>query len=276
MQIMWGIAEIVQESILATCSLPLRFMVRALILGGTGDAVRLAAKLAAFPTVEIVSSLAGRTQQPALPAGAIRSGGFGGADGLADYLSEHKIDVLIDATHPFAAQISWNASLAAAKTGVRYLRLDRPAWQPDLGDRWIEVETIEDAARAIPPEAKRVFLTIGRQQLAPFASLARVWFLMRAIDPPAADLPLPNGTLLLERGPFSLERERQLLRDYQIDAMVSKNSGGAATYPKLVAARELALPVVMVRRPAMPSGDTVADGEGAIAWLAQAFQISER
>jgi precorrin-6A/cobalt-precorrin-6A reductase len=247
-------------------------MVRVLILGGTGDAAQLAAKLSAFPDLEVISSLAGRTLHPTLPTGLFRSGGFGGAEGLMAYLQDQDIKALIDATHPFAAQMSWNAAAATAKTGVPYLRLERPAWTKERGDRWIEVETVEAAVEAIPAEAKRVFLTIGRQQLAPFASLTHLWFLMRAIDPPGAQLPLPQGELLLDRGPFSLEQERQLLQDYRIDAVVSKNSGGTATYPKLIAARELNLTVVMVQRPAMPSGETVANGEGAIAWLFQTLR----
>jgi precorrin-6A/cobalt-precorrin-6A reductase len=252
------------------------FMVRVLILGGTGDAAQLAAKISAFPDLEAISSLAGRTRQPTLPTGLYRSGGFGGADGLAAYLQEQNIHVLIDATHPFATQISWNAATATAKTGVYYLRLERPAWVQESGDRWIEVATIEDAVQAIPPDARRVFLTIGRQQLATFASLAQTWFLMRSIDPPEANLLLPHGELLLDRGPFSLEQEQQLLQNYRIDVIVSKNSGGAATYPKLIAARELNLPVVMVQRSAMPPGETVANVEGAIAWLLRTLQISEK
>lgn len=247
-------------------------MKRVLILGGTGDAAQLAAKLSAFPDLEVISSLAGRTLNPALPTGLLRSGGFGGAEGLATYLQDQNIKGLIDATHPFAAQMSWNAAAATAKTGVHYLRLERPAWTKERGDRWIEVETVEAAVEAIPSEATRVFLTIGRQQLAPFASLTHLWFLMRAIDPPATHLPLPPGELLLDRGPFSLAQERKLLLDYRIDAMVSKNSGGTATYPKLIAARELNLTVVMVKRPAMPPGEAVADVEGAIAWLFQTLR----
>jgi precorrin-6A/cobalt-precorrin-6A reductase len=247
-------------------------MVRVLILGGTGDAAQLAAKLSAFPDLEVISSLAGRTLQPTLPPGLLRSGGFGGAEGLTAYLQDQNIKALIDATHPFAAQMSWNAAAATAKTGVPYLRLERPAWTKERGDRWIDVETVEAAVQAIPSDAKRVFLSIGRQQLAPFVSLSHRWFLMRAIDPPGAHLPLPPGELLLDRGPFSLAQERQLLQDYRIDAMVSKNSGGAATYPKLIAARELNLTVVMVQRPTMPPGETVADVEGAIAWLCQMLQ----
>jgi precorrin-6A/cobalt-precorrin-6A reductase len=139
-------------------------------------------------------------------------------------------------------------------------------------DCWIDVDTIKAAVSAIPTHARRVFLTIGRQQLAPFAVLSQVWFLMRSIDPPDANLTIPNGQVLLERGPFSLAQERQLLQDYQIDVLVSKNSGGKATYAKIIAARELQIPVVMVQRPEMPAGETVADGEGAIAWLLQVLQ----
>jgi precorrin-6A/cobalt-precorrin-6A reductase len=242
-------------------------MVRVLILGGTGDAADLASKLAVLPSISVISSLAGRTRQPVSPMGEVRCGGFGGASGLVAYLKAEHIDVLIDATHPFAEQISWHAAQAAEETGMPYLRLARPAWQKTQDDNWIEVATVAAAARAIPTSARRVFLTIGRQQLAPFAVLPQVWFLMRSIDPPDEDLTIPNGQVLLDRGPFSLEQERQLFGDYQIDLLVSKNSGGNATYAKIVAARELQIPVVMVQRPEMPAGETVADGEGAIAWL---------
>jgi precorrin-6A/cobalt-precorrin-6A reductase len=249
-------------------------MVRVLILGGTGDAADLAAKLTVLPSISVISSLAGRTSQPLSLLGAVRSGGFGGVSGLVAYLKAEQIDALIDATHPFAQQISWHAAQAAEETGVPYLRLARPAWQKTQADNWIEVATVEAAVRAIPTAAQRVFLTIGRQQLAPFTVLSQVWFLMRSIDPPNVKLPMPNGALLLDRGPFRLEQERQLLQDYQIDLLVSKNSGGTATYAKIIAARELQIPMVMVQRPKMPAGETVTDGEGAIAWLRQRFQIS--
>jgi precorrin-6A/cobalt-precorrin-6A reductase len=199
----------------------------------------------------------------------IRIGGFGGSNGLATYLQEHCIDLLIDATHPFAAQISWHAAAAATTVGLPHLMLVRPEWQKIVGDRWLEVETVEAAAQAMPKSAKRVFLTIGRQQLAPFAPITDRWFLMRSIDPPAADLPLPSGELLLDRGPFTLDSERDLLKKYEIDAIVSKNSGGDATYAKIMAARELGLPIVMVQRPPMPQGDRVADVPSAVAWVKQ-------
>ncbi len=242
-------------------------MARVLILGGTGDAAELAAIVSVIPDIEVITSLAGRTLQPSAPLGRVRVGGFGGSTGLAAYLCEQRIDLLIDVTHPFAAQISWNAAIAATEVGIPHLMLVRPAWTKVAGDDWIEVESVEAAAKAIPVTAKRVFLTIGRQQLAPFAFLTEIWFLMRSIDPPAPDAATPNGKLLLDRGPFSLEQERQLLQYYQIDAIVSKNSGGDATYAKIIAARELGVKVVMVKRPPLPPGEQVADIDGALAWL---------
>ena len=244
-------------------------MVRVLILGGTGDAAELADQVSVIPGIEAIASLAGRTRQPSVPLGTVRVGGFGGVTGLAAYLREQHVDLLIDATHPFAAQISWNAATAATEVGIPHLMMVRPAWAKVAGDVWIEVESVEAAAAAIPAAAKRVFLTIGRQQLAPFTPLTQIWFLMRSIDPPAPDVAIPNGELLLDRGPFKLEQERQLLQTYQIDAIVSKNSGGDATYAKIVAARELRLPVVMVQRSAMPTGERVADVAGALVWLRQ-------
>lgn len=247
-------------------------MPRVLILGGTGDAADLAAKLSAHPSIEVISSLAGRTSQPLAPMGTVRSGGFGGVAGLVAYLKTQQIDALIDATHPFAQQISWHGAEAAQEVGIPCLRLARPAWQKVQEDDWIEVDTIKAAVSSIPTHARRVFLTIGRQQLAPFAALSQIWFLMRSIDPPDATLPIPNGQVLLDRGPFSLAQERQLLQDYQIDVLVSKNSGGQATHAKIIAARELQIPVVMVQRPEMPAGKTATDGDGAIAWLLQVLQ----
>ncbi|MEG5063382.1 cobalt-precorrin-6A reductase [Microcoleus sp. B3-A4] len=241
---------------------------RLLILGGTGDAAELAVRASQIAEIEVISSLAGRTQQPFTPkTGTVRIGGFGGAAGLAQFLLDRPIDLLIDATHPFAAQISANAAIAAAECNVPYLMLVRPAWQAVEGDRWIEVASHSEAAKALLGQSQRVFLTIGRQELAAFAGLDAIWFLMRAIDPPALNTPVPNGKLLLARGPFSLEDERQLLLGYQIDTIVSKNSGGSATYAKIVAARELGIPVVMVQRPQIPDVEQVAEVEGAIAWL---------
>ena len=240
-------------------------MKKILILGGTGDAVKLAAKLATVPEIEVISSLAGRTRKPAALVGQVRIGGFGGATGLANYLQENSIDILIDATHPCAGQITCNGAIASQLANIPHLMLVRPEWGKVNGDNWIEVESLEAAAQAIPELVKRVFITSGRQQLEPFLQRSHIWYLMRSIDPP--DIELPNSKVLLDRGPFNLEQERQLLQDYQIEAIVSKNSGGSATYAKIVAARELGIPVVMVQRPARPEGEKVTDIKEAIAWL---------
>jgi precorrin-6A/cobalt-precorrin-6A reductase len=244
-------------------------MKRVLILGGTGDAAQLAAQAVALPGIEVITSMAGRVRQPVAPAGKMRIGGFGGAAGLIEYVREQHIDLLIDATHPFATQMSHHVATAAQACGLLHLMLVRPPWDPVSGDRWLAVESIAAAVATLPGIARRVFLTIGRQELAAFAPLQGLWFLMRMIDPPVPDTPVPPGTLVLERGPFTLEDERQLLQTYAIEAMVSKNSGGDATYAKIIAARELGLPVVMMQRPPMPAGEQVADVEHALAWLKQ-------
>ncbi len=241
-------------------------MRRVLILGGTGDAAALAVQAAQLPDVEVISSLAGRTQSPAMPAGNFRIGGFGGIAGLTEYLRQQQISHLIDATHPFAAQISWNAAEAAQAVGIPHLLLIRPAWEKTSGDRWIEVVSHAEAAAVLPELAQRVFLTIGRQELAAFAHLTQ-WFLMRMIDPPLPDAAVPPGEILLERGPFSLDAELALLSQCQIQAIVSKNSGGAATYAKVIAARELGLPIVMVQQPPLPMGDHVSELTAALAWI---------
>lgn len=239
---------------------------RVLILGGTGDATELAAKAAEILKVEIITSLAGRTRQPIVPFKDTRIGGFGGVAGLVNYLREQLIDVLIDATHPFAAQMSFNAAAAATAVNIPHLMLIRPVWKSVAGDDWIDVESNAAAAIVLPGIAQRIFLTIGRQELAAFAHL-KIWFLMRMIDPPLPDTAVPPGKLLLDRGPFLLENERSLLQQYEIGAIVSKNSGGDATSAKLIAARELRIPVVMVQRPAVPPGEKVADVESALSWL---------
>jgi precorrin-6A/cobalt-precorrin-6A reductase len=242
-------------------------MKRLLILGGTGDAVKLASLAIDLPGLKVITSLAGRTSTPKSLVGEVRTGGFGGEAGLIAYLQTEQIDLLIDATHPFAAQISRNAAVAATQAGIPRLKLIRPGWVRSPEDNWIEVESIEAAVGAIPASAQRIFVTIGRQQLAPFASLTDKWCLMRSIDPPDSSILLPPGKLLLDRGPFRLEGERELLKEYQIQAIVSKNSGGDATYAKIIAARELGLPVVMVKRPSVPDGEIVMDVAGAIEWL---------
>ena len=246
-------------------------MKRLLILGGTGDAAELAAKATQMPGIETIASLAGRTRQPPLqgviPPENTRIGGFGGVAGLTDYLLQQGIDLLIDATHPFAAQISFNAAEAAVAAGIPRLMLIRPAWEKTAGDRWIEVENYQEAACLLPGLAQRIFLSIGRQELPEFAHLQDLWFLMRAIEPPPPNAPTPPGKLLLERGPFSFEDERSLLQQDRIEAIVSKNSGGDATYAKIAAARTLGLPVVMVQRPSVPSGESASDLDSTLSWI---------
>jgi len=237
------------------------------ILGGTGDAVKLASLAIDLPGLVVITSLAGRTSAPKSLVGEVRIGGFGGEAGLVRYLQTEQIDLLIDATHPFAAQISRNAAGAATLVGIPRLMLIRPEWRRSPEDNWIEVESVAAAVPAIPASAERIFVTIGRQQLAPFACLTDKWCLMRSIDPPDSSILLPPGKLLLDRGPFSLARERELLQEYQIQAIVSKNSGGDATYAKIIAARELGLPVIMVQRQIVPEGELVSDVAGAIKWL---------
>ena len=247
---------------------------KVLILGGTGDAVKLAAKLLLVPKLEIITSLAGRTRKPSALVGDFRIGGFGGISGLVNYIFEQKIDLLIDATHPCAGQISWHGAIACEITKTPHLMLVRPEWQKIEGDRWIEVESVEAAAQIIPQLGTRIFITSGRQQLEPFLSIVQthphLCFLLRSIDPP--DLVIPNSKILLDRGPFSLEGERKLLQDYEIEAIVSKNSGGEATSAKLIAARALNIPIVMIQRPQMPEGDKVNDIEEAIAWINEELQ----
>lgn len=240
-------------------------MKKLLILGGTGDALNLAERVQRMPGLVVTSSLAGRTQQPVLPIGQIRTGGFGGEQGLVDYLQSHQIDFLIDATHPFARQISENAAGAALTCGMPFLVLERSAWQQHPGDQWTSVFNHQAAAELLQSLGQRIFLTIGRQELGFYAHLQDQWFLMRSIDPP--DLPIPPGEMLLAKGPFDLNSERELLLKYQIQVIVSKNSGGKATYAKILAARELGLPVLMIQRPKTPPGERVDSIEQAIEWL---------
>jgi precorrin-6A/cobalt-precorrin-6A reductase len=236
-----------------------------LILGGTAEAVALAGACASRPGLAVISSLAGRTQHPNLPPGDVRIGGFGGAAGLARFLLERGIDRVLDATHPFAAQISAHAEHACREAGVPRVRLLRPPWVSVAGDRWTEVASIAEAAQRLPELGRRVFLTLGSRELDAFAQLD-IWFLVRTIET-AGVLPLPQGQWLTGRGPFAVEDELSLLRTHAIDVLVTKASGGGATYAKLVAARRAGLPVLMVRRPPPPPGPVVGSVAAALAWL---------
>ncbi|WTO34314.1 cobalt-precorrin-6A reductase [Streptomyces achromogenes] len=238
-----------------------------LILGGTTEARRLAELLHGTPGLKLTSSLAGRVAAPRLPPGETRVGGFGGAEGLAAWLRDHAVDAVVDATHPFAGTISFNAAQAAATSHVPLLALRRPGWVPVAGDRWHEVASLGEAARALPALGRRVFLTTGRMGLDAFAGLDDLWFLVRSVDAPEPPHP-PRMEVLLDRGPFTLDGERELLRHHRIDVLVTKDSGGAATAPKLTAAREARLPVVVVRRPPVPEGVPVLPDPGTAAeWV---------
>ena len=220
----------------------------ALILGGTHEGRELA-RLLVDAGWYVTSSLAGRVAAPRLPVGEVRVGGFGGPAGS-------QIDVIIDATHPFAERISYSAAEAANATGVPLIALHRPAWTPEPRDKWILVQSMAEAARIAAQQFHHVFLTIGRQQLAPFADDPHNLYVIRAVEPPQVVLPKRNR-VILSRGPFTVADEKKLMRDNQIDCVVTKNSGGELTRAKLVAARELGITVIMVQRPQLPKVKTV-------------------
>jgi precorrin-6A/cobalt-precorrin-6A reductase len=239
---------------------------RLLVLGGTGDAAQLIQQAATIPDLAIVASLAGRTPKPNIPSvGTVRIGGFGGVAGLIQFLQDEQIDLIVDATHPFAAQISHNAAAAAIACGIPRLLVDRPGWTQVDGDNWITVADHQAAAAVLPDFGQRFFLTIGRQELATFAPLTDCWFLMRMITLP--DPPIPPGEVILQQGPFSVEQEMALIEKYAIDAIVSKNSGGHATYAKIEAARRLNRPIVMIPRPVLSPGEVVETTAAAIEWI---------
>jgi precorrin-6A/cobalt-precorrin-6A reductase len=237
--------------------------VRLLLLGGTGEARALAAAL--HPEVELISSLAGRVPEPALPVGPVRIGGFGGIDGMRNWLRDERIDAVVDATHPFAATITAHAAQACAELGVPHLVLARPAWQP--GDATVVASDIEAAQTVADNGYARVFLTTGRSGTAAFRGVD-AWFLIRAVtEPEPATLPR-HHRVLLSRGPYHYEGERALLTEHRIDALVTKNSGGAMTEPKLRAAADAGVAVIMVDRPPLPAGvHAVATVDEASDWV---------
>ena len=247
------------------------FRVRVLVLGGTAQARELAAELHGREGCRVVSSLAGRVSRPALPEGEVRIGGFGGAGGLADYLRDEAIEVLIDATHPFAQVMSGQAAQAAEATGVRLIALRRPGWSPETGDRWIHVADIAEAARhaADLPDDECVFVTTGRGGLEQYAGDERHDYLIRTVDPPTETLP-PRHVVVLDRGPYTVDGETALMERHGVSVLVTKNSGGSSTEAKLVAARRRGIPVVMIEPPApradVESVGTVAQAVGLLGF----------
>lgn len=251
---------------------------RILILGGTADAVELARRLDGMAGIEVLSSMAGVTSNPRRPAGLVRSGGFGGIAGLVDYLGAERIDAVLDATHPFAVQISRHAAQAGRMTGKPVLHLVRPAWRRQVGDTWHGVASANAAAdwleRSALPAGVTVFLTLGRAEIAAFAGAPRFRYLVRSIEPPPDIERLADAELLLARGPFSLENERGLLRRHDVACLVAKNSGGEAMHAKIQAARDLGKPVLMIRQPPPPAdAETVASIDDAVGWTEKRIGI---
>ncbi|GAA4356549.1 cobalt-precorrin-6A reductase [Angustibacter luteus] len=236
-----------------------------LVVGGTGEARDLAGRLV-DSGIGVLTSLAGAVARPRLPEGEVRIGGFGGPDGLRDWLVGHRPLAVVDASHPFAARISRSCVVACAATEVPLLRLERPAWAPGEGDRWHEVDDVREAAEVASRLGRSLLVTTGRRDLAPFAALTEVRVLARCVDPPTQPLP-SHVEVLLDRGPYTVDGEQALMREHGVDVLVTKNSGGPLVAAKLRAARELGVAVVMIRRPAPAGAPTVPDVDAALAWV---------
>ena len=239
---------------------------RLLILGGTTEAVEVAQRAAA--KYAIVYSLAGRTKTPVIPEGVkVRRGGFGGEKALAAWLSRKRINRVLDATHPFAQNIAKNVETACKQTQTDRLKLLRPEWKEQPGDIWHNASDIKEAAGLIENTRKRVFLSIGRQAIDTFSKLTNTTFVVRSIDlPKPTDFP-KNINIITGRGPFAIEQEHKLLVQHTIDLVISRNSGGYATYGKIAAARQLSIPVIMVARPPYSHEKMVDTTESALEWL---------
>jgi precorrin-6A/cobalt-precorrin-6A reductase len=242
---------------------------RVLILGGTTEASELARLLAADPRFDVTLSLAGRTSKPRTQPVRTRTGGFGGPDGLAAWLQRETIEAVIDATHPYADQISSNAVTACKRLESPLATIMRPAWQPLPGDIWLTVASAEAAADALGSQPRRVFLSLGRLELGAFAASPQHHYVARMIEAPEGVVLPREIKLIFDRGPFDEPAETALLTQEKIDVLVSKNSGGAATYPKIAATRKLGIPVVMIARPHKLHSHAVDNAEGAVIWLEQ-------
>lgn len=237
-----------------------------LVLGGTAEGRRLASELSAVQGLSVTTSLAGRVEDPAQLPGQVRVGGFGGVNGLLAHLIANRVRAVVDATHPFAAEMTHHAAKACEAAKIPLVRVDRPAWTPWRGDVWHEVDTVAAAASLADSLGRRLLVTVGRQEASAFADVA-AWCLIRCVEEPEGPLPV-RCQVLLDRGPFMLPDEQRLLAEHRIDVLVTKNSGGGSTIAKLWAAREAGIPVVMVTRPRLPPGlHCVPDVEAAIEWL---------
>ena len=238
-----------------------------LILGGTTEASRLARRVADL-AVEAVYSYAGRVATPDRQPIDTRVGGFGGVEGLIDYLRDRRITHIVDATHPFAAQISRNVSAAATATSLPLIALTRPPWTPIDGDQWTTATDMADAVKHVETkEKRRIFLAIGRTEISAFRRVPQHHYLLRMVEPPATPPSMPDHTLVIARGPFDEASDRELIQHHEIDLVVSKNSGGAGAYAKIGAARALGLPVLMINRPRLPTRREVSEVDEVIAWL---------
>ena len=244
---------------------------RILILGGTAEARALAERLAPRRDLDVTLSLAGRTAVPARQAVPVRVGGFGGPDGLADYLKRERIDMLIDATHPYATVISANAVAAARTANVCLITLQRQPWTPIAGDRWTDVSDVAAAVETLGKPARHVFVTLGRNELAPLQSAPQHFYLIRSVDPVEPPLALPHTHYVTARGQFAEADERGLMAAHRIDIIIAKNSGGTATYGKIEAARALGMTVIMLRRPPVPQGPAVRSVDEALIALDHAL-----
>ena len=239
---------------------------RALILGGTSDANRLA-EAAAQLGLDAIYSYAGRTQAPAVQSLPTRIGGFGGAEGLASYIRRQRITHVVDATHPFAVAMSRNAAVACATTGTALIALERAPWQRSPGNNWIEVEDVTAAVAALPEQRARIFLAIGRQHIAPFAARPQHAYTLRFADAPQGALPLPDASVIISRGPFTLAGDLDLMGSRNIEWIVARNAGGTGAFAKIDAARQLGLPVVMIARPALPERQSTESIDDVLAFL---------
>jgi len=245
------------------------------ILGGTSEARSLADTLVeTYPdSLRVITSLAGRTKNPKLPKGDVRTGGFGGSDRLATYLREVKADLLIDATHPYAAQISGHAAKAAEAASIPRLMLNRPAWEARPGDRWVHVPDIARAIQEISRKSDACLITTGINDLVAFTPIITTKLFVRLIETPEKPLPIADAEIVLGKPPYKKDEEIALLRLLGIDLMVSKNAGGDGTYAKIEAARALGIEVIMIDRPDLPEGPVLGSVTEAMAQIKDLLKL---